>query len=149
MPTTPIAATDVTIPQGATLSYNTGGQTPTDITIKNPTNISGLSLSLADVAISSVTLTSELKVPGKKTYGDVTVTATYIEAEFTGIQTIMNSRTPVTLKIVTSGTLAASPDISTISISGYFKGLTTPSIADNNEPLSYEFVMMVNSVSIS
>lgn len=149
MPTTPIAATDVTIPQGATLSYNTGGQTPTDIVIKNPTNISGLSLSLADIAISSVVLTSELKIPGKKSYGDVTVTATYIEAEFTGIQTIMNSRTPVTLKLVTSGTLAASPDVSTISIGGYFKGLTTPTVTDNNEPLSYEFVMMVNSVTIS
>ena len=143
----PVATTDIIIPQGASLSYTAAGGSA--VTILNPTNISGLSQTLADIVIAGITLTSELKVPGKKTFSDITVTATYTETEFAAIQTVMNARTATTLTLVTSGSLAASPLVTTAAFAGYFKGLTIPTIADNNEPLTYEFVFMVNSVTIS
>ena len=143
----PIATTDIIIPQGASLSYTASGGSA--VTILNPTNISGLSQTLADIMISGVTLTTELKVPGKKTFSDITVTATYTETEFLAIQTVMNARTATTLTLVTSGSLASSPLVTTAAFAGYFKGLTIPTIADNNEPLTYEFVFMVNSVTIT
>lgn len=143
----PVATTDIIIPQGASLSYTAAGGSA--VTILNPTNISGLSQTLADIVISGITLTSELKVPGKKTFSDITVTATYTETEFTAIQTVMNARTATTLTLVTSGSLAVSPLVTTAAFAGYFKGLTIPTIADNNEPLTYEFVFMVNSVTIT
>lgn len=143
----PVATTDIIIPQGASLSYTAAGGSA--VTILNPTNISGLSQTLADIVIAGITLTSELKVPGKKTFSDITVTATYTETEFTAIQTVMNARTATTLTLVTSGSLAASPLVTTAAFAGYFKGLTIPTIADNNEPLTYEFVFMVNSVTIT
>jgi hypothetical protein len=143
----PIATTDIIIPQGASLTYQaTGGSS---VTILNPTNISGLSQTLADIVVAGITLTAELKVPGKKTFSDITVTATYTETEFTAIQTVMNARTATTLTLTTSGSLATSPLVTTAAFSGYFKGLTIPTIADNNEPLTYEFVFMVNSVTIT
>jgi hypothetical protein len=143
----PVATTDIIIPQGASLAYLASGGS--SVTILNPTNISGLSQTLADIVIAGITLTSELKVPGKKTFSDITVTATYTESEFTAIQTVMNARTATTLTLVTSGSLASSPLVTTAAFAGYFKGLTIPTIADNNEPLTYEFVFMVNSVTIT
>ena len=143
----PIATTDIIIPQGASLAYLASGGS--SVTILNPTNISGLSQTLADIMISGVTLTTELKVPGKKSFSDITVTATYTESEFTAIQTVLNARTSVTLTLTTAGSLASTPLVTTAAFGGYFKGLTIPTIADNNEPLTYEFVFMVNSVTIS
>lgn len=143
----PIATTDITIPQGASLSYLASGGS--SVTILNPTNISGLAQTLADIVIAGIPLTTELKVPGKKTFSDITVTATYSEAEFTAIQTVMNARTATTLTLATSGTLASTPNVTTAAFAGYFKGLTAPTVADNNEPLTYEFVFMVNSITIS
>lgn len=145
MPT--VATTDITIPQGASLSFLPSGGSST--TVLNPTNISGLSQTLADIVINGIPLTAEIKVPGKKSYSDITVTATYVEAEFTSIQTILNARTSTTLTLATSGTLASTPNITTAVFTGYFKALTTPTIADNNEPLTYEFVFMVNGITIS
>jgi hypothetical protein len=143
----PIATTDIIIPQGASLAYLASGGS--SVTILNPTNISGLSQTLADIVVAGVTLTAEIKVPGKKSFSDITVTATYTETEFTAIQTVMNARTATTLTLTTSGSLAASPLVTTAAFAGYFKGLTIPTIADNNEPLTYEFVFMVNSVTIT
>jgi hypothetical protein len=144
----PVATTDIIIPQGASLTYQpTGAASAT--TILNPTNISGLSQTLADIVVAGVTLTAEIKVPGKKSFSDITVTATYIETEFAAIQTVMNARTLTSLVLTTSGSLASTPLVTTATFSGYFKGLTIPTIADNNEPLTYEFVFMVNSVTIT
>jgi hypothetical protein len=144
-----LTVADVTPPQGAALSYNTGGQTPVEVPILNPTNISGLSITLADIVINGIPLTAELKVPGKKSYSDITVTATYNKSEFTGIQTALNARSPITLKLVSAGSLAPAPATTTVSFAGYFKSIQTPSVADNNEPLTYEFSMMVNTVTVA
>ena len=141
MPTTIPA---ITIPQGTTLSY---GATPTSIT--HPTSISGLDQSLAAVSIQSVSATIELRVPGRKTFGDITVTANYIDNEYTGIQTVLNTRAQTVLTLVTSGSLETTPNVTTAIFNGYFTKLTTPSIADNSDPLTYEFTFMVVGVSIT
>ena len=141
MPTTIPA---ITIPQGTTLTY---GATPTSIS--HPTSISGLDQSLAAVSIQSVSATIELRVPGRKTFGDITVTANYIETEFTGIQTVLDSRAQTYLTLTTSGSIATTPNITTAVFNGYFTKITTPSIADNSDPLTYEFTFMVVSITIT
>jgi len=142
MPTTIPA---ITIPQGTTLTY---GATPTSIS--HPTSISGLDQSLAAVSIQSVTATTELRVPGRKTFGDITVTANYFETEFTGIQTVLDSRAQTYLTLTSSGALGASPANPTVAVfNGYFSKITTPSIADNSDPLTYEFTFMVVSITIT
>ncbi len=141
MPTTIPA---ITIPQGTTLTY---GSTP--VTISHPTSISGLDQTLASIAIQSVSATTELRVPGRKTFGDITVTANYIEGEFTGIQTVLGTRAQTILTLVTSGSLATTPNITTVVFDGYFTKLTLPSISDNSDPLTYEFTFMVVGLAVT
>ena len=88
-------------------------------------------------------------MPGRKTFGDITVTANYIDNEFTGIQTVLNTRAQTVLTLVTSGSLETTPNVTTAIFNGYFSKLTTPSIADNSDPLTYEFTFMVVGVSIT
>lgn len=140
----PVTIPAITIPQGTTLTY---GATPTSIS--HPTSISGLDQSLAAVSIQSVTATTELRVPGRKTFGDITVTANYIEAEFTGIQTVLDSRAQTYLTLTTSGSLATTPNVTTATFDGYFTKITTPSIADNSDPLTFEFTFMVVGITIA
>ena len=138
MPTT---IPEITISQGTTL-------TCAAVSITHPTSISGLDQSLAAVSIQSVTATTELRVPGRKTFGDITVTANYFEAQFISLQTALNARAQTTLVLVTSGSLATTPNVTTATFDGYLTKLTTPSVADNSDPLTCEFTFMVVGISI-
>jgi len=133
---------EITIPQGTTL-------TCASVSITHPTSISGLDQSLAAVSIQSVTATTELRVPGRKTFGDITVTANYFEAQFTSLQTAFTAKAQVTLVLVTSGSLATTPNVTTATFDGYLIKLTTPSIADNSDPLTFEFTFMVVGITIA
>lgn len=133
---------EITIPQGTTL-------TCAAVSITHPTSISGLDQSLAAVSIQSVTATTELRVPGRKTFGDITVTANYFEAQFTSLQTALNARAQTTLVLVTSGSLATTPNVTTATFDGYLTKLTTPSVADNSDPLTCEFTFMVVGITIA
>ena len=66
-----------------------------------------------------------------------------------GIQTVLDSRAQTYLTLTTSGSIATTPNITTAVFNGYFTKITTPSIADNSDPLTYEFTFMVVSITIT
>jgi hypothetical protein len=53
------------------------------------------------------------------------------------------------LVLVTSGSLATTPNVTTATFDGYLTKLTTPSVADNSDPLTCEFTFMVVGITIA